>query len=110
MPLVQQLFKSDVGWFNLTELKFVKRSIQKRRNKHLNTIAMVSAVMILLSQLTAFGFIQLRFSIVNNSAEEIMRSHIVSNWQSSPQYACPQLHNITMQIPRKSEAGIAEDG
>jgi hypothetical protein len=109
LPLVQQLLKSDVGWFNLTELEFVKRSIQKRRNKHLNTIAMVSAVIILLSQLTAFGFIQLHFSIVNNSVEEIRRSHLVSNWQSSPESACPQLHNYTMQLPQKPEVDIAED-
>ena len=109
LPLVQQLVKSDVGWFNLTELEFVKRSIQKRRNKQLNAIAMVSAVMILLSQLTAFGFIQLRFSIVNNSVEEIRRSPKVSNWQSSFESICPQLHNNIMQIPQITEANIAED-
>jgi len=101
LPLVQQLLKSDVNWLNLTELEFVKCSIQKRRNKHLSAIAMLSAVMILLSQLTAFGFIQLRFSIVNNSVEEIRRSSLPS--------ACPQLHNYTMQIPQTTEANIAED-
>ncbi|MBW4447009.1 MAG: caspase family protein [Spirirestis rafaelensis WJT71-NPBG6] len=109
LPLVQQLLKSNVGWLNLIELEFVKRSIQKRRNMHLNAISMVSAVIILLSQLTAFGFIQLHFSIVNNSVEEIRRSHLVSNWQSSPQSACPQLHNYTMQLPQKTEVDIAED-
>jgi hypothetical protein len=94
LPLVQQLLKSDVGWLNLTEFEFVKRSIQKRRNMHLKAIAMISAVMILLSQLTAFGFIQLRFSIVNNSIEEIRRIPKVSNWQSSLQSICPQLYQI----------------
>ncbi|GAX39611.1 diguanylate cyclase [Tolypothrix sp. NIES-4075] len=101
LPLVQQLLKSDVGWLNLTELEFVKRSIQKRRNKHLNAIAMVSAMMILLSQLTAFGFIQLHFSIVNNSAEEIRQSSLLST--------CSQLHKYAMQIPQTTEANIAED-
>ncbi|MGI2902546.1 caspase family protein [Tolypothrix sp. VBCCA 56010] len=101
LPLVQQLLKSDIGWLNLTELEFVKRSIQKRRNKHLKAIAMISAVMILLSQLTAFGFIQLRFSIVNNSVEEIR--------QSSLQSTCSQLHNFTTQISPTTEANIAED-
>ncbi|MBD2608823.1 hypothetical protein H6G81_30970 [Scytonema hofmannii FACHB-248] len=109
LPLVQQLLKSNVGWLNLTELEFVKRSIQKRRNMHLNAIAMISAVMILLSQLTAFGFIQLRFSIVNNSVEEIRRIPLMSNWQSSFQSICPQLHNNIMQIPQIIEANIAED-
>ncbi|MGI8504810.1 MAG: hypothetical protein ACR2LR_27310, partial [Hassallia sp.] len=109
LPLVEQLLKSDVDWLNLTELEFVKRSIQKRRNMHLKAIAMVSAMMILLSQLTAFGFIQLHFSIVNNTAQEIRRSHLVSNWESSPQSACPQLHNYTMEIPQKPEVLIAED-
>jgi Caspase domain len=94
LPLVQQLLKSDVGWLNLTEFEFVKRSIQKRRNMHLNAIAMISAVMILLSQLTAFGFIQLRFSIVNNNVEEIRRIPLVSNWQSYVQSSCPQLYQI----------------
>jgi hypothetical protein len=61
------------------------------------------------SQLTAFGFIQLHFSIVNNSVEEIRRSHLVSNWQSSPQSACPQLHNYSMQLPQKPKLDIAED-
>ncbi len=107
LPLVQQLLKSDVGWLNLTELEFVKRSIQKRRNMHLNAIAMISAVMILLSQLTAFGFIQLRFSIVNNNVEEIRRIPKVSNWQSSFQSICPQLHNNIMQIPQITQANIA---
>jgi hypothetical protein len=109
LPLVQQLLKSDIGWLNLTELEFVKRSIEKRRNEYLKAIAIVSAVMILLSQLTAFGFIQLRFSIVNNSALEIRRIPLVSNWQSYVQSACPQLHNYTMQIPQTTEADIAED-
>jgi len=94
LPLVQQLLKSDVGWLNLTEFEFVKRSIQKRRNMHLKAIAMISAVMILLSQLTAFGFIQLRFSIVNHNALEIKRIPKVSNWQSSSQSICPQLYQI----------------
>jgi Caspase domain len=94
LPLVQQLLKSDVGWLNLTEFEFVKRSIQKRRNMHLNAIAMISAVMILLSQLTAFGFIQLRFSIVNHNVEEIRRIPLVSNWQSYVQSSCPQLYQI----------------
>ncbi|NEU73722.1 caspase family protein [Hassallia byssoidea VB512170] len=101
LPLVQQLLKSDIGWLNLTELEFVKRSIQKRRNKHLKAIAILSAVMILLSQLTAFGFIQLRFSIVNNSVEEIR--------QSSLQSTCFQLHNFSKKIPQTTEADIAED-
>ena len=109
LPLVQQLLKSDLGWLNLTELEFVKRSIQKRRNEYLKAIAMISAVMILLSQLTAFGFIQLRFSIVNNSVEEIRRIPLVSNWQSYVQSACPQLHNYTKEIPQITEANIAED-
>ncbi len=107
LPLVQQLLKSDVGWLNLTELEFVKRSIQKRRNKQLNAIAMFSAVMILLLQLTAFGFIQLHFSIVNNSALEIRRIPLVSNWQSSLQSSCPQLDNYSMQKPQTKEANIA---
>ncbi len=109
LPLVQQLLKSDVNWLNLTELEFVKRSIQKRRNKQLNAIAMIGVVMILLSQLTAFGFIQLRFSLVNNSVEEIRRSPEVSDRQSSLQSACPQLHDYTMQIPQTKEANIAEN-
>jgi hypothetical protein len=104
LPLVQQLLKSDVGWLNLTEFEFVKRSIQKRRNMHLKAIAMLSAVMILLSQLTAFGFIQLRFSIVNNNVEEIRRIPLVSNWQSSSQSICPQLNNNIMQIPKITDA------
>jgi hypothetical protein len=109
LPLVQQLLKSDINWLNLTELEFVKRSIQKRRNNHLNAIAMISAVMILLSQLTAFGFIQLRFSIVNNNVEEIRRIPLVSNWQSTFQSICPQLHNNIMQIRQITQATIAED-
>ena len=109
LPLVQQLLKSDVGWLNLTEFEFVKRSIQKRRNMHLKAIAMISAVMILLSQLTAFGFIQLRFSIVNNSVEEIRRIPLVSNWQSYVQSSCPQLNNNIMQIPQITQANIAEN-
>jgi uncharacterized caspase-like protein len=109
LPLVQQLLKSDINWLNLTELEFVKRSIQKRRNNQLNAIAMVSAVMILLSQLTAFGFIQLHFSIVNNSAEEIRRSHLAANWQSCVQVSCNQLHESTVQKPQIAEAKIAED-
>jgi hypothetical protein len=94
LPLVQQLLKSDVDWLNLTELEFVKGSIQKRRNMQLKAIAMVSAVMILLSQLTAFGFIQLHFTIVNHNALEIKRIPKVSNWESSSQSICPQLYQM----------------
>lgn len=90
-----------------------KRSLYQRQGrshkKDTIAIAMVSAVIILLSQLTVFGFIQLHFSIVNNSADEVRRSPKVSNWQSSPQSACPQLHNLTMQIPQSPEVDIAED-